>query len=602
MLKEEKIKMVKGTYDFSGWATRFNIRCSDGRTIKSEAFKHQDGQRVPLVWNHDHNDVGNVLGYAILEHRDEGEYAYGSFNDTPAGKDAKMLVEHGDIKSLSIYANKLKQNNNDVVHGFIREVSLVLAGANPGACIETVIAHSDTTDEEAMIYNDGAPIELYHEEEHETENEENKEAQTVENEEKTETQNENENIEHAEREETVADVFNTLTEKQKTVVYALIGQALQEKENKSKEDDTKMKHNAFENENTENTENTLTHDDIVATIKEAKSKGSLRETFEARGYDNNTLAHSITNVGNLFPDYKNVGAPKTVDRDQTWVGKVMSSIKHVPFSRIRSMYFNITADEARAKGYVKGNEKAEEVVVALKRTTDPQTVYKLQKLDRDDILDITDFDIVAWIKQEMRGKLDEELARAYLIGDGRSSASDDKISADHIRPILGDNSVYTIAKTLTPTESDDEYTFAKKFIKDAIRARKEYKGAGNPTLYCTEDLLTDMLLIEDTNGRVIYDTQDKLATALRVKEIVTVPVMENIVRTAEGYDYTLMGIIVNLADYNVGADKGGAVNMFDDFDINFNKYEYLIETRCSGALVTPYSAISFEKKTTHSEG
>lgn len=569
-------------YDFSGWATRNDIRCSDGRTIRRGAFAEQDGTTVPLVWNHNHADADNVLGHAILENRDQGVYAYCFFNNTKQGNNAKELVTHGDICSLSIFANQLKQNGGDVIHGAIREVSLVLAGANPGAKIENIMAHGDNSEEEAIIYNDSDEINLAHSEEKEKMEEENKE-------------------------KTVKDVIDSMTEEQRNVMYALIGEAIESTkgeldDDQSNEEENKMKHNAFENEDQTKKEETetLSHSEFMEIVSEAKRKGSMKDAFlEHNITEIPYLAHSITNVGNLFPEAKAVSrVPEVVDRDQTWVGNVMASVKHTPFSRVKSFYANITADEARAKGYVKGAKKVEEVITALKRTTDPQTVYKLQKMDRDDIIDITDFDVVAWLKGEMRGKLDEEIARAILIGDGRSSSSADKVDPLKIRPVYQDDTTYTIKRILTRASGADDSAFAKAFIKDVVKSRKEYKGSGNPTLYTTEDMLTSMLLIEDTTGRVIYDTIEKLKTALRVRDIVTVPVMENVGRedTPGKKKWNLLGILVNLSDYNVGADKGGSVNMFDDFDINYNKYEYLIETRCSGALVKPYSAITFEEE------
>lgn len=569
-------------YDFSGWATRNDIRCSDGRTIRKGAFAEQDGTTVPLVWNHNHVDADNVLGHAILENRDQGVYAYCFFNDTKQGNNAKELVTHGDICSLSIFANQLKQNGGDVIHGAIREVSLVLAGANPGAKIENIMAHGDNSEEEAIIYNDSDEINLAHSEEKEKMEEENKE-------------------------KTVKDVIDSMTEEQRNVMYALIGEAIESTkgeldDDQSNEEENKMKHNAFENEdqNKKEENQTLSHSEFMEIVSEAKRKGSMKDAFlEHNITEIPYLAHSITNVGNLFPEAKAVSrVPEVVDRDQTWVGNVMASVKHTPFSRVKSFYANITADEARAKGYVKGAQKVEEVITALKRTTDPQTVYKLQKMDRDDIIDITDFDVVAWLKGEMRGKLDEEIARAILIGDGRSSSSADKVDPLKIRPVYQDDTTYTIKRILTRATGADDSAFAKAFIKDVVKSRKEYKGSGNPTLYTTEDMLTSMLLIEDTTGRVIYDTIEKLKTALRVRDIITVPVMENVGREDTGAKkkWNLLGVLVNLSDYNVGADKGGSVNMFDDFDINYNKYEYLIETRCSGALVKPYSAITFEEE------
>ena len=577
-------------YDFSGWATRTNRKCSDGRTILHDAFKENDGATVPLVWNHDHQDQESVLGHAVLENRDEGVYAYCSFNETEKGKHAKELVQHGDIVALSIYANQLKQNSKkEVIHGNIREVSLVLAGANPGAYIETVIAHSDTSDEEAIVHvyddSEDGSLELYHEDSKENEKEIN---------DMPEDKKKNE-------EKTVQEVIDSMTEEQKQVLYFLIAAAVENNKDTSvahnifndsdEGGNEEMKHNVFEGITKEDG-TTLTHAEVLEIIKEAPKAGSLKDAF---------IAHGITNIGELFTAEKFVNnSPETVDRNQTWVGKVMNSVHHTPFSRVKSMYMDITADQARARGYVKGKQKVEEVIAAFKRKTEPQTIYKLQKLDRDDIIDITDFDVVAWLKGEMRGKLEEELARAILIGDGRTPDSDDKINPLNIRPVYGDNAVYTVKRVLATVENDDaeQTKFAKALIRDVIKSRKLYKGSGNPVFYTTEDDLTSMLLIEDNNGRVVYDTIEKLKTALRVSDIVTVPVMENLVRTEGSDQYKLHGLLVNLNDYNVGADKGGAVNMFDDFDINYNKYEYLIETRCSGALVKPYSAISFEEKGT----
>lgn len=572
-------------YDFSGWATRFGTPCSDGRTILRGAFQENDGSTVPLVWNHNHTDADNVLGHALLESRDSGMYAYCSFNDTPQGRNAKALVQHGDICSLSIYANKLKQNGNAVVHGAIREVSLVLAGANPGAYIENVMSHgeSEPNEEEAYIWNASEELELSHAEE---------------TKEETETMAEEKEEVVDDEEETIEDVFNTLNDKQKTAVFAIIGQAIEDERagklnsngSVKKENQEEMKHNVFENQQEEMTKNTneLSHSEFLEIINDAKRDGSVKEAF---------LEHGITDVGNLFPEAQSVNKePFFVSRSMEWVKGVMSSVKHTPFSRVKSTYADITADAARAKGYVKGAQKVEEVIVALKRSTTPTTIYKLQKMDRDDILDITDFDVISWLKSEMRVMLDEELARAILIGDGRQASDNDKINPQNIRPILGDEPTYTIYRTLERADDDTENSFAKKFIRDVIKSRKNYKGSGNPTLYTTEDMLTSLLLLEDTTGRVIYDSVEKLATALRVSKIVTVPVFENHKRTVGNDTFTLLGILVNLADYNVGADKGGQVQLFDDFDINFNKQSYLIETRCSGALTVPYSAIAFEEK------
>lgn len=555
-------------FDFSGWATRNNLKCSDGRTILKDAFKGNNGQTVPLVWNHQHNDPLNVLGHALLENRDEGVYAYCKFNETESGRNAKILVEHGDVSALSIYANQLKQQGPNVLHGAIRELSLVLAGANPGAFIDSVIRHGDVSDEEAIIYT-GENISMYH-------SEEKKEEKTME---KKEERNE----------ETVADVFNTLNEKQKTVVYAMIGQALEEEESEEENEDSKggnkaMKHNVFDNEDTQDV---LSHSDMEAIFADAKRYGSLKDS---------TLAHGIEQIDFLFPDAKNVtNTPQFIQRDMGWVQKVMATIHKTPFSRIKSIFADITEEDARAKGYyVKGELKKEEVFSLLKRATTPTTIYKKQKLDRDDVIDITDFDVVAWLKSEMRVMLDEEIARAVLVGDGRLNSSDDKINEQNIRPIWTDADLYTIKTPVTVAANATADQKAKAFIRAAIKSRKNYKGSGEPTLYTTEDVLTDCLLMEDTTGRIIYDSVTKLATALRVKEIVTVPVMEGLSREVGDKELGLMGIIVNLSDYNIGADKGGAVNMFDDFDIDYNAQKYLIETRCSGALIKPYSAIALE--------
>lgn len=559
-------------YDFSGWATKNNLKCSDGRTILKDAFKHDDGVTVPLVWNHQHNDPVNILGHALLENRDEGVYAYCKFNETDSGKNAKLLVEHGDVSALSIYANQLKQQGGNVIHGAIREVSLVLAGANPGAFIDSVIAHGEESEEEAVIFT-GEDIVLSHASENNIEN--------TKKEEKKINMSENEN------QKTVKEVFDTLTEEQKTAVYAIIGQALEEagvEINTDEEGDKEMKHNVFDNDQ-ENKENFLSHSDTEAIFSDAKRYGSLKDS---------TLAHGITNLEYLFPEDTNLNkVPEFISRDTGWVKNVMSSVHHTPFSRIKSQFADITADDARAKGYTKGNLKKEEVFSLLKRSTTPTTVYKKQKLDRDDVIDITDFDVVSWIKGEMRMMLDEELARAFLIGDGRLSSSDDKINEQNIRPIYNDADLYTVKAEIDVGASATSEDKAKAFIKSVIKNRKEYKGTGSPTLYTTEDVVADCLLLEDSNGRFIYDTMDKLKNVLRVKDIVTVPVMEG-AKGAKGGN--LMAILVNLADYNVGADKGGAVNMFDDFDIDYNAQKYLIETRCSGALIKPYSAIAFEIK------
>lgn len=579
-------------YDFSGWATRANLKCSDGRTIMKDAFKDCDGQTVPLVWNHQHNDPLNVLGHALLENRDEGVYAYASFNDTELGREAKKMVEHGDVTALSIYANKLKQQGGKVLHGAIREVSLVLAGANPGAYIDSVMSHGEESDEEAVIFT-GEDIEMYHAEEKKDKEKKGEKEPMAEEAKKPESAENND--------KTVKEVFDSLNEEQKTVVYAIIGQALEDAgvaENKSEENksegDENMKHNVFENDNKDNTlihndnGEALTHSDVEAIFADAKRYGSLKDS---------ALAHGITNIDYLFSEAQNVSdVPGLISRDMDWVAKFMGKTHKSPFSRIKSIFANITEDEARAKGYIKGNLKTEEVFSLLKRSTTPTTIYKKQKLDRDDILDITDFDVVNYIKAEMRTMLDEEIARAALVGDGRLRSSDDKINEDNIRPIWTDSDLFTIKTEVSFESNATADQKAKAFIRAAVKARKNYKGSGNPILYTTEDQLTDCLLLEDSMGRVIYETVDKLKTALRVSDIVTVPVMEGLSRTSGVNTMNLMGIIVNPADYTMGADKGGAVNMFDDFDIDYNQQKYLIETRCSGALTKPYSAIVLEYK------
>ena len=568
-----KFKMAKPEkYDFSGWATKYNVKCSDGRTILKHAFKEDDNKVIPLVWNHNHVEADNVLGHAYLEERDEGIYAYCSLNDTEQGRNAKELVQHGDITSLSIFANKLKQNvNKEVMHGVIREVSLVLAGANPGASIDYVVAHADDSEsEDATIYNDENALEMFHAEEKPDD---------------TGIKKEDNPAKKEEKDKTVQEIIDGMSDEERAVLNLLVGAAYEEAKNGGKEE---MKHNAFDEIKNDKGE-VLTHSEFVEIITEARQKGSVKDAF---------LAHGITDIGNLFAGDKAVGGPETVSRDMEWVAKIMGAVHHTPFARVRSSLINITGEQARAKGYVKGNQKVEEVVTALKRSTSPQTVYKLQKIDRDDIIDITDFDVIAYLKSEMRVMLDEELARAFLIGDGRSAESNDKINPINIRPVWGDSETYTVKRVLERAQGASDEAFAKAFIKDVIKSRKLYKGSGNPTLFTTEDMLTNMLLIEDKNERVVYDTIEKLKTALRVSDIVTVEPMEGANRKDEHNQYNLLGVLVNMRDYTVGADKGGNVNMFDDFDINFNKYEYLIETRCSGALVKPFSAISFEEKTT----
>ena len=570
-------------YDFSGWATKNDLECSDGRTIRRDAFKDNDGQTVPLVWNHQHNDSQNVLGHALLENRPEGVYAYCKFNDTPAGKNAKMLVEHGDVSALSIYANRLKQNQGNVTHGVIREVSLVLAGANPGAFIDSIMRHGECSDEEAVIYT-GENLVLEHADK--------------------EDEMENDN----KKEKTVQDVVDSMSEEQRNVMYALIGQALEDvkhsedaenqNENNGEGEDNEMKHNVFENDNNKQN-NTLSHAEMENIFKQAKRLGSLKEAVLSHADEHGDAIYDTygikpnkdgEGISMLFPEYKNLNnVPEFIKRDTGWVALVMAGVHHTPFSRIKSMFADIREDEARALGYMKGDLKKEEVFSLLKRTTDPQTIYKKQKLHRDDVIDITSFDVVAWIKAEMRMMLEEEIARAILIGDGRLADDDNKIQQQHIRAIADEDPLFAIHKDLQVAEGEDE---AKGFIKTVLRARKEYKGSGEPTMFLSEDMLVEMLLLEDKNGRVIYESEQALARALRVKNIVTVPVMEGAKTTA---GKKILAIVVNLKDYNVGADKGGAVAMFEDFDIDYNAQKYLIETRCSGALVKPFSAIVIEK-------
>ena len=580
--------MVYEGYDFAGYATRYGVPCADGRIIDKTAFLQSNGKKVPLVYNHQHNDISNVLGHAFLECREDGVYAYGYFNDTDRGVEAKNQVIHGDLDSLSIWANRLQESGNPprkhVAHGDIKELSLVLAGANPGAFIEEIVAHSDEEGYEAFIYS-GDSLELNHSEGG-TEKEDEPMADT--------------NKEQEPESKSAKEVFDEMTEEQKQVAIAIAGQAVEEalKERgidpENDDDDEggeEMGHSCFDN--TGEDTNVLSHDDMVTIVKEAEKTGRMSDAF---------LAHGIENIEYLFPDAQTInGAPDFIKRNDEWVNDVMNNVHHTPFSRIKSVFADITEDEARAKGYIKGKLKKEEVFSLLKRTTTPQTIYKKQKIDRDDYIDIVDLDVVAWIKTEMRMMLDEEIARAILVGDGRLASSDDKISEDHIRPIWTDADLYTIKAAVNITKDSTSAEIAKAFIVEAIRSRVQYKGSGTPTLYAPDTIITECLLLEDKNGRMIYDTLDKLATVLRVSKIVPVPVMENLARTKETFTYKLLGIIVNLKDYNVGADKGGAVNMFDDFDIDYNAMKYLIETRCSGAMIKPYGAIAIETKIATSE-
>lgn len=593
-------------YDFCGWATKSNIKCSDGRTIMPDAFKDCDGQSVPLVWNHQHNSLNNVLGHAVLKNCKDGVYAYCSFNDTDDGRRAKELVTHKDVNALSIYANELKQEHGNVRHGKIREVSLVLAGANPGAMIKQVICHSDDGDyelDEAEIYNEANSISMNDE---------------------SETNNMDVTMAHADdpnkqqSDRTVQDVIDSMTEEQKKVLFYCVGVAAEgAADDYDENDEDDMKHNVFDDDYDE--QDTLMHGadaDFATIMGDVKRYGSLSESMMAHGVDldsintSDVMMHAgvagtdygIKDIGMLFPDYKTTtNVPGFVQRDMGWVSSVMNATSHTPFSRIKSVFANITEDDARARGYIKGKLKREEVFTLLKRTTDPQTIYKKQKLDRDDVIDITDFDVIAWLKSEMRMMLDEEIARAILVGDGRNSSAEDKIQETHLRSVFNDDPFYSIKASMKFAATPTTDVLAEAFIEKAIRIRKDYKGSGNPVLYTTEDMLTSLLLLKDKLGHFMYKNQAELATTLRVSSIVTVPVMEGMTRTPgstetelTGKTPTLDGIIVNLKDYNIGADKGGAVSMFDDFDIDYNQQKYLIETRCSGALTVPYSAIVLE--------
>lgn len=559
-------------WDFGGWATKNNLRCSDERVIMKDAFKDNDGQTVPLVWNHQHNDPMNVLGHALLQNRPEGVRAYCKFNDTESGQNAKRLVENGDISALSIFANQLKQQGKNVTHGVIREVSLVLAGANPGARIDSIMQHADGSDDSAIIYTgESIDTELSH-----SDDEPKKEDPKV-------ADNEN---------KSVKDIYDAMTEEQKDAVAYMVGMALESDVEDDEEEGTpEMKHNVFDNDQNQET-NVLSHDAMMTIINDGKRYGSMKESFLAHADE-----YGIADIDWLFPEAKTLNNPPDfIKRETEWCAKLMNGIHKTPFSRIKSMFANITEDEARAKGYIKGKYKKEEVFSLLKRTTTPTTIYKKQKMDRDDVIDITDFDVIAWLKTEMRMMLDEEIARAILVGDGRLASSDDKINEQNIRPIWTDEDLFSVkVKVAAETGATDEDK-AKTFIKSAIKNRKLYKGSGNPILFTTEDIIADMLLIEDTTGRRIYNSISDLATTLRVREIVPVEIMEGLQREVGSDKYDLLGIMVNPADYNVGADKGGAVSMFDDFDIDYNQQKYLMETRCSGALIKPYSALIFETK------
>ena len=633
-------------YDFSGWATKSNIKCSDGRTITPDAFKHMDGVEVPLVWNHQHNDLNNVLGKALLEHRaGKGIYAYCTLNDSDSGRAARAVLEHGDVTHMSIWANNLKEHMKSVLHGTIREVSLVLAGANPGAVIENVaIMHGDEMyeyDDEVMIYTDEGFV-LHHSDDDPEEDDENEQKgedevagqvkedtkskvnpeEEIEEEsddatmdEVKETEKEEEvkhsDIEHADKQDgnsdkTIADVLKTFNEDQEKVLNYIVSQVLKgDKDDETDDEDEEVKHseggednmkfNAFEGqEERQDDARVLSHSEMAEILEDARRSGSLKEAV---------LAHGIDEIELMFPDAKALNnEPEFIKRDDDWVAKVLGGVHHTPFSRIKTIFADITAAEARAKGYQKGNLKIEEVFKLLKRVTNPTTVYKKQKLDRDDVLDIKDFDILPWLKREIRMMLNEEMARAFLIGDGRDPVdeADDKINEECIRPIWKMEDLFTVKVAVEVSEATTGSERAKAFITAVVKSRKHYKGSGNPAMYMPEDLLTECLLLEDVNGRVIYDSEEKLRARLRVSEIIPVPVMEGdaIKRTDDdGNNFELAGLYVNLKDYNVGTDKGGEINFFDDFDIDYNQMKYLMETRCSGTLVKPYSAVAIEFKT-----
>lgn len=591
--------MVNFDYDCSGWATKANVRCYDGLVIAQDAFKECSGKVVPMVYNHDHSNVDNVIGHCLLENRPGGVYCYAKFNDTDTGKTARQCVESGDLSAFSIFANGLKKVGSTVKHGFIREVSLVLAGCNPGALIDEVVKHSADEDYEggeAFIYNEdglslthgmdpeGNPLEDL------THSADSGDAVTDDK----ATQEEAKMADEKNEGKTLEQVYNSMTDEQKECCHALVGLALEEKEggnNDDGEEDDTVKQNVFDKDTNATV---LKHsiEEINNVVKTAKSHGTMKAAFEDAGMDSDELAHSIDNIDWLFPeDHLLDTTPRIIDKPDDWVSVVMGAVHHIPFSRFKSMFADLTEEDARAKGYIKGNFKKEEVFGLLRRSTSPTTVYKKQKLDRDDVIDITSFDVVAWLKQEMRLKLNRELALAYLLGDGRLAASEDKIDENCIRPVFNDSDLFTIkvqCKTTGLTTVEDKY---KALIKQILRSRKEYRGSGTPTLFTTEDALTEMLLLEDGIGHPLYADEAALARKLRVKNIVTIPEMEGR-KGAKGGD--LVCLIVNLADYTVGAYKGGAVSMFDDFDIDFNAQKYLIETRCSGALTTPFSAMAVE--------
>lgn len=600
-------------YDFAGWASRNDLLCQDGRVIRKNAFASQDGQTVPLVYNHQHNDPSKVLGHAILENREEGLYTYGFLNNTEAGRNAKEQLKHGDITTLSIWANNLAQNGRDVMHGVVREVSLVLAGANPGAFIESVVAHGmpfDDGDEEAIIYTGDdiltqAPIEKPGDIQHAAEEPKKEEKGMADG--KPEEKKE-------EGGKTVGDIYNTLTKEQKDAVAIIVGQAIADAKGESsggaeKGDGGEMNHSVFDQDGVGNDRDYLSHADQLAIIKDAKKIGSLREAIRQNLEEGQVLCHSIDTTGMttatgtqtyffndpdmLFPDYKSLNnPPEWISRNMDWVTEVMGSVHHTPFTRIKSVYADITEDEARARGYITGKQKKTEVFTTLKRTTGPTTIYKLQKADRDVILDITEFDVIAWIRAEMRVMLNEEIARAILIGDGRQTDSDDHIDETCIRPIVKDVPLFNVILKVTVPANATQAEIAEAIIDTVIRGRKKYKGSGSPKFFTTDDVLTEMLLLKDKIGHKIYKTEAEVTTALRVSKIVPVEPMAGQTVEVDGKEYPLIGCMVNLTDYNVGTDKGGQIENFEDFDIDYNKYSYLIETRMSGALVKPFSAVT----------
>lgn len=611
MKKEENTRMEK--YDFSGWATRNDLLCGDGRTIRKNAFKDNDGVTVPLIWNHEHNDPNAVLGHALLENRDSGVYAYGVFNDTEQGQHAKALVQNGDVRSLSIWANKLKQIGDDVVHGNIRELSLVLAGANPGAYIDFAIAHSED-EGESFIASYDENIVIYHSAEPKEEPKKEEKMADV-----------KEPLVHPEdenSEETIEDILNTLSEKQTNAVYAVVGAALEDGDDEDEEDMEHseggefMKHNVFDTEEMVN-DNYLSHADEMRIVDLAKNKsiGTLQNAIEVYAEENDHLAHGINGIETLFPEFKDVypGAPELLTRDQGWVGVVMQKVHKSPISRIRTRHADARAEELNALGYTKGKKKNNGAnIKLLKRTTDPQTVYRKDFLHRDDIIDITDFDVVEYQYQVMRMNLNEEIAKAIMIGDGREEGSDDKISEEHIRPIWTDDELYTIhydvdiagaraelQGTNTAANFSENYIYAEAIIKAALYSREKYKGSGSLDFYCTPHLLNIMLLARDLNGRRIYDSKSDLAAALNVGNIYTCEQFEGKTRTTtDSKTKKLLGLFVNLSDYQVGSTKGGEITRFSQFDIDFNQEKYLIETRLSGALTKVFSAIALEENIT----